>query len=76
VSDPDMHRPSSTGLQTLTHEIEQVPSKSFNYEIILNGKFMLDGENLNITLSNIENTTKISITVSDGKSYFVKLAKI
>jgi chondroitin-sulfate-ABC endolyase/exolyase len=73
VSDPDMHRPNSTSLQTLSHEIEKVPSKSFNYEIILNGKFTLDGENQNVTLTNVDNTTKIALKVIDGKSYKISL---
>jgi chondroitin-sulfate-ABC endolyase/exolyase len=76
VSDPDMHRLSGPGTNKISKEAEESVNTPFNYEITLNGKYRLSAENKQIKLTNTENTTKISITVLDGKSYFVKLVKI
>jgi chondroitin-sulfate-ABC endolyase/exolyase len=73
VSDPDMHRPSATESNELSSTIVNTPSASFNYEIILNGLYKLDGSNPSVALTNIGNTTKISLAVIDGKSYSIGL---
>ena len=76
VSDPDMHRLSGQGTNKISKEAEESVNTPFNYEITLNGKFALSAENKHVKLTVAENTTKISIIVSDGKSYVMRLVKI
>ena len=75
ISDPDMHRPSGIDADHLD-AVLYIPSTSFNYEIILNGLFKLDGVNSGVTLTNTDNTTKIALTVIDGKTYPIGLKSL
>jgi chondroitin-sulfate-ABC endolyase/exolyase len=74
-SDPDMHRPSATGLQGLHREIEEIPSKAFTYELVLKGKFSLINANSGSTLTINGNNTVITTKVINGKSYHLQLKK-
>lgn len=76
VSDPDMHRPSASGLNKLNRDIELMPSRPFNYEITLNGRFALIEDDQSVRVSNSENVTKLSMKVIDGKCYRIKLKKL
>jgi chondroitin-sulfate-ABC endolyase/exolyase len=73
LTDPDMHRPSVSGLYSLTKEVAEAASQSFDYEIILNGRFALDGNFPNVRLTITDKTTKIGLQVVDGKSYKITL---
>jgi hypothetical protein len=68
-----MHRPSVSGLYSLTKEVAEAASQSFDYEIILNGRFALDGNFPNVRLTITDKTTKIGLQVVDGKSYKITL---
>ena len=72
-ADPDMHRPSVSGLNSLTKEVAEAASQPFDYEIVLNGRFTLDGIIPNVRLTNHEKTTIIALQVVDGKSYTILL---
>ena len=76
VSDPDMHRLSAQNSDALSSSAVSSPSGSYNYEIILNGLFTLYNSSSSTTLTNNGNTTKIALTVIDGKSYSIGLKKI
>jgi chondroitin-sulfate-ABC endolyase/exolyase len=76
ISDPDMHRTSAGNLDALSPSVTIAPSGSFNYQIILNGLFKLDGNNPNVSLTNSGNTTKINLSVVDGKTYQIPLKSI
>jgi hypothetical protein len=76
ISDPDMRRPSGADTDGLTTTIVNTSSASFNYEIILNGLYDLDGINTGVNLTNIGNTTKLALTVIDGKTYPIALKSL
>jgi chondroitin-sulfate-ABC endolyase/exolyase len=76
VSDPDMHRPSGADTDALTATIINALSASFNYEIILNGLYKLDGTNPSVALTNIGTTTKLALSVVDGKCYTIGLKSL
>jgi chondroitin-sulfate-ABC endolyase/exolyase len=76
VTDPDMHRPSTTGMNKMNREMELAPSRPFNYEITLNGRFELYGNNPAVVVTNTEKTTKLSLTVVDGKCYSIGLKNL
>jgi chondroitin-sulfate-ABC endolyase/exolyase len=73
LTDPDMHRPSVTGLNSLTKEVAEAASQPFDYEIVLNGRFSIDGNYANVRLTIADKITKIAIQVVDGKSYKLQL---
>lgn len=76
LTDPDMHRPSAIAMNKMNREMELAPSRPFNYEITLNGRFELDGKNPAIVVTNTDNKTKLSLTVVDGKCYSIKLKEL
>ena len=73
ISDPDMRRGSAASTDGMSDAVFYDPGISFNYQIVLNGLFTLDGVNPNFTLINGTNTTTLKLTVSEGKSYNVVL---
>ena len=74
VSDPDMHRASVQNTGSITDAVEASPSAPFNYEIVLNGQYSLDGLNPGVVLTNNGSIfTTIAVTVVDGKSYTIGL---
>jgi chondroitin-sulfate-ABC endolyase/exolyase len=76
LSDPDMHRPGATSLQTLKHEIEATPSRSFNYEFQLRGNYEPETPDENIKVVQKDNKTIISLKVINGATYKMKLLKL
>ncbi|MBB6002540.1 chondroitinase family polysaccharide lyase [Arcicella rosea] len=72
ISDPDMHRQSGKDSDAVVN-IDHEESGSFGYEITLNGLFQLDGNNPGVTLTQVGNTTKLALTVVDGKAYKINL---
>jgi chondroitin-sulfate-ABC endolyase/exolyase len=76
LSDPDMHRPGATSLQTLNHEIEATPSRSFNYELQLHGNYENQTPDNNIKIIQKDNKTIISLKVINGATYKMKLLKL
>jgi len=76
ISDPDMRRGSNTMADGMSDAVFYDPGVSFNYQIILNGLFSLDGANPNFTVVNGTNTTTLKVTVSEGKSYSVALKNL
>ncbi len=73
LSDPDMRRLSVANLDDMTSSVLYNQGTSFNYQIILNGSYALDGTNAGFTLTRGSNTTTLNITVKEGKSYAVSL---
>lgn len=73
LTDPDMHRQSVSGLNSLTKEVAKDASQPFDYEIVLNGKYSIDGNNTDIHLTITDKTTKIALQVVDGKTYRISL---
>ena len=73
ITDPDMHRPAVSGLNSLTKEVAEAASQPFDYEIVLNGRYTLDAVMPNVRLTTTDNTTKIAWQVVDGKSYKIVL---
>jgi len=76
LSDPDMHRPSATSLQTLNHDIEAAPSRSFNYELQLKGNYAAEIPDENIKIIQKEDKTIVSLKVINGATYKMKLRKL
>jgi len=76
LSDPDMHRPSATSLQTLNHDIEAAPARSFNYELELKGKYTAETADENIKIVQKDNATIVSLKVINGATYKMKLRKL
>lgn len=76
LSDPDMHRPGATSLQTLKHEIEAAPARSFNYELQLKGNYVAENEDNAIKITQKDNLTIIALKVINGATYKIKLRKL
>ena len=76
ISDPDMRRGSATTTDGMSDAVFYDPGTTFNYQIILNGLFSLDGINPNFTVVNGTNTTTLKMTVSEGKSYNIALKNL
>jgi len=76
LSDPDMHRPGATSLQTLKHEIEAAPARSFNYELQLKGNYVAENEDNAIKITQKDNLTFIALKVINGATYKIKLRKL
>lgn len=72
ISDPDMHRQSGKDADEIL-SIQDEESGSFNYEITLNGLYQFDGNHPGVTLTQVNNTTKLALTVVDGKAYKINL---
>ncbi|MEI8049619.1 MAG: hypothetical protein WCI92_19765, partial [Bacteroidota bacterium] len=75
LTDPDMHRPFVSTYNSLTRKVEEASSQPFDYEIVLNGQFTLDGIMPHVRLITTDKTTKIALQVVDGKSYMISLKK-
>ena len=69
IADPDLRRPQFKGDEVS----ESAQSLPFTYEIILNGVYELKGKNAEIQLLILNNTTKISFTCIEGKTYVFDL---
>jgi len=76
LSDPDMHRPSSTSLQTLNHDIEAAPARSFKYELQLKGNYEAETADENIKIIKKDNKTIVSLNVINGATYKMYLRKL
>ncbi|MEI8087597.1 MAG: polysaccharide lyase family 8 super-sandwich domain-containing protein, partial [Paludibacter sp.] len=76
ISDPDMRRGSAANSDAMSDAIFYDSGTTFNYQIILNGLYSLDGTNPNFTVVNGTNTTTLKVTVSEGKSYSVSLKNL
>lgn len=75
ISDPDMRRASAVNIPGLSDAAIYDPGTSFNYQLVLNGLYALDGLNPGFSVVNGINTTTLNVTVAEGKSYSVALKK-
>ena len=62
ISDPDMRRGSATTTDGMSDAVFYDPGTTFNYQIILNGLFSLDGINPNFTVVNDITNKNILVT--------------
>ena len=73
VSDPDMHRLSSTGSDALSNTQKVDTGTVFNYQITLAGLLMPNGLSAGVKLTYGASNTTVSLSVSKGKTYAINL---
>lgn len=73
VSDPDMHRQSSSGSDALSYSQKTDTGTVFNYQITLAGLYMPNGLSSGIKLNYGTSSTTVSVAVSKGKTYPINL---